>query len=224
MRSCSFDCSRKRCRVSRISTLLRAGDGRVGIDQVDRIEQASAVVALVAARLFVAAVRARALDIAVRQEALVVDGVDLARGALLDQAIVFENVGEMLRQLAVGLARGTAEPVERQREAGADASLDLVLFVAVLRGRLAGFGGGEFGGRAVLVGRTDKEHLVAHQPAEARIDVSRQHRPGEIAEVLDAVDVRQGRGDEDTRHLKSLVESTGCQVGRASVCWVCRGL
>ena len=48
------------------------------IDQIDRIERAAAVVALVAARVGVAAVRAGSLDVAVGQESLTC-GSNMAR-------------------------------------------------------------------------------------------------------------------------------------------------
>jgi hypothetical protein len=41
---------------------------------------------------------------------------------------------------------------------------------------------------------------VALQPAKARMDVGRQHGAGEIAQMLDAVDIGQGTGDEVTGH------------------------
>ena len=57
---------------------------RIRVDQVGRVQQPPAIVALIAARLVVAAMRARALDIAVGQEAAVVDGIDHLVDALLD--------------------------------------------------------------------------------------------------------------------------------------------
>ncbi|SJM64518.1 hypothetical protein FM111_10505 [Brevundimonas diminuta 3F5N] len=37
-------------------------------------------------------------------------------------------------------------------------------------------------------------------PHEARPHIGGQHRPGQIPQVLDAVDVGQRRGDEDAGH------------------------
>jgi hypothetical protein len=54
-----------------------AADGRARVDQVGRVKLLGAVFALVAAGGFVAAVRAGAGDVAVGQEAVVVDGEDL---------------------------------------------------------------------------------------------------------------------------------------------------
>jgi hypothetical protein len=133
--------------VARVADLdiAAAGDGRVRVDQLDRIEQRSAIVALVAAGFFVAAVRAGALDIAIRQEALVVDGVDLFRGALVDQAVVFERVGEVLGELAVGRVGRAAEPVERQAKACAHRFWISCCSSQYCAARLAGLDGGEFG-------------------------------------------------------------------------------
>ena len=58
--------------------------------------------ALVAARPIIAAMWTGADDITVGQEAFVVDGEDLFRGALNDQAVVLEDIGEVLREFAVG--------------------------------------------------------------------------------------------------------------------------
>ncbi len=178
----------------------RAGDGRIGLDQVGRIQQPAAVVALVAARRAVAAVRAGALDVAVGQEALVLDRIDHPIGAFLDVTVVLEHVGEVLGQGPV-LRRGrTAEPVPAEAEAAADAVLDGVLLLAIGEDVLARFGRGQLGWRAVLVGGADVGDLVALGALEAGIDVGRQHRARQVAQVLDAVDVRQGRGDQDAGH------------------------
>ena len=73
-----------------------AGDRGAGLDQVGRVELFGAVLALVAARLVVAAVRARPLDIAVRQEAPVGIGIDLFLHHLVDQTGARQTFGEML--------------------------------------------------------------------------------------------------------------------------------
>jgi hypothetical protein len=74
------------------------------------------------------------------------------------------------------------------------------MLVAIGAHILAGLGGGQFGRRAVLVRGADVEDLGAGGPLEAREDVGGQHRAGQIAEVLDPVDVRQGGGDQNARH------------------------
>ena len=73
-----------------------AGYRRTRLDQVCRVKLLGAVFALVAARLVVAAVRARPLDIAVRQEAPVGIGIDLFLHHLVDQTGARQTFGEML--------------------------------------------------------------------------------------------------------------------------------
>ena len=79
----------------------RAGNGRARVDQVGRVELLGAFLALVATGRGVAAVGAGAGDVAVGQEAVVVDGEDLLFGHLLDQAVIREASGEVLGQAVV---------------------------------------------------------------------------------------------------------------------------
>ncbi len=90
--------------------------------------------------------------------------------------------------------------VERQAKAVAGVLLNFELLGAIGADFLAGFGSGEFGRRAVLVGCADVEHFVALQPAEARMHIGRQHRAGKIAQMLDAVDVGKRGGDQVSGH------------------------
>ena len=169
-------------------------------DQVGWIEQFAAVIALVAPRLVVAAVRAGSLDVAVRQETLVVDGVDHLVGPLLDQAVGFQLLGEVLGQAVIGRVGAATEPVPAEAEGPADVVLQHMVLVTIGLHVLAGLGGGQFGRRAVLVGGADVQGLIAPGPLEAREHVRRQHRSGQGPQMLDAVDVRQGGGDEDAGH------------------------
>jgi len=65
---------------------------------------------------------------------------------------------------------------------------------------LAGLHGSELGRRSVLVGGADEEDVVADLPPEAGMDVGRQQRAHEIAEMLDAVHIGKGAGDENFGH------------------------
>ena len=178
---------------------------RIGIDQVGRIQQPPAVVALIPARADVAAMGARPLDIAVGQEPGVVDGVDHPIHPLLDQAVLLQRLGEMLGQAMVLRVRRPAEPVVAEPERLARRLLNLVLLVAIGPHVLTGGGGGQLGWGAVLVGGADVEHLISLRPLEPRPDVGRQHRPRQIPQVLDAIDVGQRRGDEDAGHGRPVV-------------------
>ena len=178
-----------------------AGDRRAGIDQVGRVQLLGAVFALVTARRLVAAVRAGAGDVAVGQEAVVVDGKDLLFTDFGDEAILGEFPGEMLGQAVVPLAGRAAEMVEGQTEALGDLGLHGVHLGAVSLDRLAGLGGGQFGGRAVFVGCADEHHLMPHRAVEAGEEVGGQLGADEVPQVLDPVDVGNGRGDEDACHV-----------------------
>src|SRR5215471_9089246 len=85
-------------------------------------------------------------------------------------------------------------------EALAEIALHRVPLVAIVAHWNAVFRGGELDRRAMLISGADRERLVAPRPAEPRIDVGRQHRANQIAEMLDAVDARDGAGDEDAFH------------------------
>jgi hypothetical protein len=89
--------------MRRVARLNIGGARNLGtrIDQLDRIEQRSAIVALIAARAFKTAIRACAFDVAVRQEALVVDRIDLLRDALFNQAVLLQDFTEVLGELVV---------------------------------------------------------------------------------------------------------------------------
>jgi hypothetical protein len=180
--------------------IARAGDGGIGRDQIEGIQQSAAVVALVAPRLLEAAVRANPLHIAVGEEATVVDGVDHAVQPLFDQAVLFQHMSEMLGQFAVLRAGGTAEPVERQAERLADIALQGVLLVAVGGHILPGRRRGQLGWRAMFVGGADIEHLMPTRPLKPRIDIGRQHRPRQVPKVLDPIDIGQSGSDQDTAH------------------------
>jgi len=75
--------------------------------------------------------RARADDVAVRQETVFGHREHLQRRALFDEAVALERRGEMLRQLVVLRRRAAAEVVERKEEALAQALEDRVLLTAI---------------------------------------------------------------------------------------------
>src|SRR5262249_46141706 len=106
----------------------------------------------------------------------------------------------MLRELVIRRVRRSAEMIEREPETVARIFLDFVLLLAIGRDVLPGFGGREFSGRPVFVGRADEQNLVTLQATKARMNIRRQHRTGEIAEMLDAVDVRKRGGDQVAGH------------------------
>ncbi len=90
--------------------------------------------------------------------------------------------------------------IEAEPEPVGDVLLDLPHPRAIRRHRLARLGRGQLRRRAMLVGGADEQHLMPARPRIARIDIRRQLAAHQIAEMLDAVDVGQGGGDQDTGH------------------------
>ncbi len=138
-----------------------ARDRRAGLQKVRRIQQPGAVLALIAARLVIAAMRAGSLDIAVRQETAIINGIDLARHPLIDKAVFEKLLAEMLGQFLVLLRGRAAEIIEGEVEGSAEISLNLMLFRTELRDILPFFTGGELSGRTMLIRRADKQHFLA---------------------------------------------------------------
>ena len=88
--------------------------------------------------------------------------------------------------------------VERDAEPAIDLGLRRMLAGAVFGDRQSGLQRGQLGRRAVFIGAADEQHVAPLQALEPGIDVGRQDGAGEVADVLDAVHVRQRRCDEDT--------------------------
>ena len=150
--SASAGRSRKKCWVSTnsgVSPLIF--DARV--DQVGRVELVAAVVALVAARLVVAADRAGALDVAVGQGA---PGrrADRALRRLLDHvAVAVDGREHLLHDGVVVAGRGAGEEVVGQAEGARGPRRSRRLFLSASScGGHARLVGGDQDRRAVLVG------------------------------------------------------------------------
>ena len=92
--------------------------------------------------------------------------------------------------------------VERQPEAAGDVGLDFMHFGAELGDRQPGLGGRQLGRGAVFVGGADEHHLGPARALVAGEQVGGQLAADEIAQMLDAVDIRDGRGDEMARHCQ----------------------
>ena len=90
--------------------------------------------------------------------------------------------------------------VERQAEPPVDIGLDRMLPVAEGPHILPGRNGAEFGRRSVFVGGADEQHVAACLAAETRMHVGRKQRARKIAEMLDAVHIRQRTGNENFGH------------------------
>ena len=174
------------------------------MDQVGRVELFCAIVALIAARIFKAAIGAGAFDVAIWQKAAIGLGVDLCFTDLFDQALAGESACEVLCECVVLGAGGTAEVIKAEAEAIGDLGLDITHLGAIVRDRLASLCGGEFGGGSVFVCGAEEEHLMATLAQVAGVEIGGELGADEIAQMFDPVDVGDCRGDEVTCHLGSL--------------------
>ena len=179
-----------------------SGDGGIGIDQVGRVKLFGAIVALVAARAFKAAIGAGALDIAIRQKAAVGIGIHLFFSNFADQAQLCQAPGEMLGQTVVARRGRAPEMIKAHAESVRDPCLCLVQFGAVFRHRHTGLCGGKFCGGAMFVGGAKEQHLMAARAQVAGIQIGGQLAANQIAQMLDPVDIRKGRSDQVARHVR----------------------
>ena len=173
------------------------GQLRPRVDQVDRVEGSPAVVALVATRPVVAAVRAGALDVAVRKEALGDRVVELLGDLRADVASGVQLPEQLPGHLTVVVGHRGGEVVERDPVPVpllADERVVAVHDVARRHPLLLGL---DRDRRAVGVAARHHQHAVAGDAVVAGEDVGGQVGPGEVADVLHAVRVRPGDGDED---------------------------
>src|SRR3954464_15739921 len=171
--------------------IRRTGNRRARIDQVGGIEDASAILALIAAGTFVSAMPAGTDDIAIREKPFVVDRVNLGRCSLGEEVVLIELMIKVLGDLVVLRRMRTPEMIEGETKAIAEILLDRVHLRAVLVDRKTGFMRRELSRRAVFVRCADKEDLIAARTLEARIGVRRQHGADKVAEMFDPVDIGQ---------------------------------
>ena len=94
--------------------------------------------------------------------------------------------------------------IERQAEPPIDVGLNRVLPVAERPHVLPGLDGAEFGRRAVFIGAANEQNVVADLSPETGMDIGRQQRADEISDVLDAVHIGKGAGNENPGHDSGL--------------------
>ena len=199
--------------VRRADLRRRAVELAARVLEVDRVEDVAAVVALVAARALEAADRARALDVAVEQEALLDGAVGQVHLALVDVADLQQLEEHVLGDARVVLRAGGREEVEADAEA-LPALEELGVEVRRHLGRGAAFFLGADGDRrAVLVGAGDHQDFVAGGAVVAGEDVRRQVGADYLADVQGAVSVRPGDPDKDT--FRHRADCSIAQVQRA---------
>ena len=171
-----------------------------GLDQVGGVELVAAVVALVPARVGVAADRTGALDVAVGQRTAG-RGADRRLGGLLDHvAVAVAGTEHLLHDPVVVAGRGPREQVVRQPQTHEIGDDERVVAVGQLLGRDALLVGGHQDRGAVLVGAGDHQHVVAGHAHVAAEDVGGHAETGHVADVARAVGVRPGDGGQDMRH------------------------
>ena len=154
----------------------RAVDLRARIDQVGRVELIAAVVALVAARLGIAADRARALDVAVGERVPGRRGERDELGPFDDRAVLVERLEEVLCDARVIRRRRAREAVVGEPKPAEVLTVRLVVEVGYLTVGLPFRVCGHHHRRPVLVGATHGQHVVALEPVVAREHVERYVR------------------------------------------------
>ncbi len=195
-RQCSLSCSARRRPVGLASR----------VDQLERIQDFPAVLALVPARPRKAAVGARPLDVPVRQEPLVRRAERGDHHRLVDVAFLLQGEEDLLHPRLVMRVRGVPVEVVPHAE---------LLDVLLVKGMVA-LGDDARGDtlllrtdhrrRAVHVAPADHEDLVPFHPVVPGEDVRGDERRDRVAQVSRAGRVRPRDADEDLRHSRRVQE------------------
>lgn len=93
--------------------------------------------------------------------------------------------------------------IEGEFEALSDFRLNFMHFGAIFGNRLARLGSGKLCWCAMLVRGADEHHLIATLTHIAREQIGGKLRAHQIAQVLDPVDIGNGRGDQYPCHAKA---------------------
>ena len=152
----------------------RSGNRRARLDQIGRVQLLGAVFALIPAGLVIATVGAGALDITVGQETAIGVRIDLLFRHFLNVPVLGQLAREMLGQGVVAPRGRAAIVVKRQTEPPRQFGLFVMHPRTVIRHLFAGFRGGQFGGRAVFVRRTDEHDLMAALTHVTGVQIRRQ--------------------------------------------------
>jgi hypothetical protein len=149
-------------------------------------------------------VGAAAMDIAVGKITFIVLAVELLDGILFNVSGLVNSLEQVLNNLGLNRAAGTAEVVEVNLKPFVDIHMDIMITVAEFPGGDTFFQGLGFGGGAVFIGTTDVHGFITVLPAEPGKNVGGKHLY-EISQVGDVVDIGESGGDKaflhDEQHL-----------------------
>jgi len=126
-------------------------EGAAWVDEVLRVEDSSAIIALVPARAEVVAVGAFAFDEAVWKEAFVVETVELGYLLAVHVTVLLDSEVEVSNELFVDSAFSSSIVVELNLESLEKVDDEFVVFVGELARRYTEFDSFYFNGGAMLV-------------------------------------------------------------------------
>ena len=130
------------------------------INQIGWIKDTGAVLALVAPGTLVAAILAGSDNVSIRQEAAIVDRINLACYSFFEKAILIELMIKVLGDLVVLGRVRPAERIERKSKPFSELLLNSVHLRAVLLDREPGLVGSKFCRGAVLIRRANEQDFV----------------------------------------------------------------
>ena len=172
-------------------------DDRVRVDQIRRIELIPTVIALIAARLGVAADRTRPFDVSIGQGVARRGGERAQRGPLDEVAVVVERAEHVLGNCSVIARRRPREAVVADAKIAQVVAGELVVAVSDLTRRDALAIGGHHHRRPMLVGPGHHEDGIALEAVVAGEDVGRHAEARHMPEMARSARVGPCDRDED---------------------------
>src|SRR3990170_1392749 len=184
------------------------------LDQVQRVKQIAAVIALVAARFLEATNRTSTLDVTVRQKAPFRLRVELRLGVTVEKLRLMKAKEEVLGDTMVVFGVRVGEEIVADANGLLGLQESVVVILENLARRLSTPVGLNRDRGAMGVGAGDHQNAVSPQAVVAREDVGRQVGAGQMADVQIAVGIRPGDGDMDGfgHRIPSLIGSPATKV------------
>mmetsp|Transcript_5298 Transcript_5298/g.12131 ORF Transcript_5298/g.12131 Transcript_5298/m.12131 type:complete len:206 (-) Transcript_5298:529-1146(-) len=182
-------------------TNLRCGVANftVGLNQLHSVEKLATLVTLVATSISVPAAshRARALHIAIRQEALACSAVQLLHAVTDNSTLLLQRPENFLADFSLLVSRGPAERIEAATEPLVDVGVDQVVLGANLRGGCFLLERLGLCRSPVFVGATHVHCVDSTRAAIPGIHISAEHTANNIPKMGNVVDIGQRARDED---------------------------